>query len=206
MWTAGSSISLTFNICCRILLYPPPDYIFGPTSEGNSKFEQIVHIIEQIFAIEDYSNYKLFVTGHSLGGALANLLTYALSRSDTTFFIPKPINAISFASPGTGNDEYLEVFKQQEKDGKLRHIRISNNNDIVVNETRYKHTGLNMNLHAGLRMDIGYGNVRKTIGGNIKEHSLDEYYKNIFQETNRYILERSVEELYEEYAADVLQQ
>lgn len=182
------------------------DYIFGPTNEGNSKFDQIVHILEQLFAIKDYRNYGVFVTGHSLGAGLASLLAFALSRSDTACLIPKPITVISFASPVTGNDEFFEVFKQQEKDGKLRHIRISNNNDVVTNEIAYKHTGLNMNLRKGKRMDIGHGDVGKKIGGNIKSHDLDEYYNNIFQETNSDILEKNVEELYEEYAADVLKQ
>lgn len=86
----------------------------------------------------------------------------------------------------------------------MRHIRISNNNDLVTSELVLKHTGLNMNLRKGRKMDIGYGNVRQKLGGNIEDHDLDEYYNNIFQEANRDILEKNVEELYEEYAADVL--
>jgi hypothetical protein len=53
----------------------------------------------------DYSDYKLFITGHSLGGALATLTTVALVGCDLATTIPAilPITTITFASPRVGN-------------------------------------------------------------------------------------------------------
>ena len=177
------------------------DYIFGPSNEDKSKFEQIVHILEQLYATDEYKDYRVFVTGHSLGGSLSTLFAFALARANKAFCIPYPITAITFASPASGNDDFNIAFKAFEDEGKIRQIRISNNDDIIVTSNfLYKHAGLNMNIFNDKRMDIGYGNVRETLRGDFDAHEMDQYYMNIFQEANMDILKNSVEELYKEYA------
>ena len=179
------------------------DYIFGPSNEDKSKFEQIVHILEQLYATDEYKDYGMFVTGHSLGGSLSTLFAFALVRANKPCFIPYPITAITFASPASGNDEFNIAFKAFEDEGKIRQIRISNNDDIVVTSNfLYKHAGLNMNIFTDKRMDIGFGDVRETLRGDFDAHQMDQYSMNIFQEANMDILKNSVEELYKEYADD----
>ena len=114
-------------------------YLFGNTNndEGKSKFYQILATLKELYAYKDeeagrdYSDYDLYVTGHSLGGALAQLLAFTLAGSKDSDFLPKPVTAISYASPQVGKSGYLRAFEKLEKDGKLRHIRVSNEGDVV---------------------------------------------------------------------------
>ena len=59
----------------------------------------------------DYSDYELYVTGHSLGGGLAQLTGFALAGSEKCTNIPSPITTISFASPTAGDEEYNKAFQ-----------------------------------------------------------------------------------------------
>ena len=55
-------------------------------------------------------------TGHSLGGALTQLLAFVLAGSKEASFIPKPINAITFASPVLGKSgDFLKLFQELER-------------------------------------------------------------------------------------------
>jgi len=82
------------------------------------------------------SDFKLYVTGHSLGGGLANLFSYHLadlkSRNDESAkHIPDQITAVTFASPVVGNKPFQEKFHKLEEKGFLRHYRITNKGDLV---------------------------------------------------------------------------
>lgn len=101
---------------------------------------------------------------------------FALARANKAPFIPDPITAITFGAPACGNDEFNIAFKALEDEGKIWQIRISNNEDIIVTSNfMYKHAGLNMNIFIDKRMDIGYGNVRRTLRGDLDSHELDQY-------------------------------
>ena len=71
--------------------------------------------LEDVYAFKnedyDYSDYKLFITGHSLGGALASLTSVALAGSDLVTNIPAilPITVISYASPRCGNGGFKKL-------------------------------------------------------------------------------------------------
>jgi len=82
------------------------------------------------------SDFKLYVTGHSMGGGLANLFSYHLAdlkaRDDESAkHIPDQITAVTFASPVVGNKPFQEKFNQLEETGFLRHYRIANKGYIV---------------------------------------------------------------------------
>lgn len=127
-------------------------------------FQQIVDIINEIRSKEDekngdrYSEYSIFVPGHSLGGALAQLLDFALAFYSTRDCLPKPITAITIASPQVGNRVWLTNFKQLEKEGSLRHIRISNDGDrfCVVPSVGYFQTGVNIHLYSTKKASVEY--------------------------------------------------
>ena len=84
--------------------------------------------------------YSLYLTGHSLGGALATLCGFMFSQE-----LKNKITVISFASPRVGNLEWMKEFEKQEN---LIHYRITNDRDIitVVPAYKYYHTGIMIRL------------------------------------------------------------
>eukprot|EP00970_Alexandrium_tamarense_P018136 scaffold13320_cov215-Alexandrium_tamarense.AAC.20 len=108
------------------------DYLFSSKSGKPSKYEEIMSHVQHLF--NESSNrrkqYKLYVTGHSLGGALATLFGYfaASSASD----VPLPVTIVSVASPRVGNLNFARSFTEMESQGKIRHLRIANHKDPVT--------------------------------------------------------------------------
>lgn len=106
------------------------EYIFNNTKnvdeDGDQKYDDILKDIKPFVS----EGYKIYVAGHSLGGALSTLLAYKLAGSHKDW-IPKPITVISVASPFVGGSDFKAGFEQLEKDGMLRHLRITNSRDIV---------------------------------------------------------------------------
>lgn len=73
------------------------------------------------------SNTQIFVTGHSLGGALATLAVPDILKN-SQFTDPKPLTLYTFASPRCGNREFATKFEAT----KVQHWRIANTEDIVT--------------------------------------------------------------------------
>jgi len=181
-------------------------YLFGDThheGDGKSKFEQIVHILKQVN--KKHPGFKIYVTGHSLGGALTQLLAFALAGSKLTEDLPKPIVAISYASPRVGNRGYLQKYQQLEKAGKLRHIRVSNQGDVVTVAPSggFYQTGLNLHVAPGKQVEIAYSKDRSfwsQVNVNaLGNHGLATYHKRLFIERNLTDISSNVEELYQKY-------
>ena len=86
--------------------------------------------------LNDYPDYKLFITGHSSGGALATFFGYLLSFELTD----KQITIVSFASPRIGNLAFKHDFESRTN---LKHWRITNKNDLIphVPYFYYNHVG-----------------------------------------------------------------
>jgi hypothetical protein len=108
------------------------EYLFGQKDGNPSKYVEIMTHIEKL-VVEDVNrreNYKLYVTGHSLGGALATLFGfYAAARVGT---LPLPVTIVSVASPKVGNITFARMFAEMESQGKIRHLRIANHRDPVT--------------------------------------------------------------------------
>jgi hypothetical protein len=111
--------------------------------------------------------YKVDVTGHSLGGALAN--AFALFAScDARFTCVAPVRAYLFGSPRIGDKAYFNAFQCMEKLNKLRCVRFVNTSDLVnlipfkefspqrisllCSGRRYYHVGLQVRLYSPTRM------------------------------------------------------
>ncbi|KAL7541154.1 hypothetical protein ACHAXR_010672 [Thalassiosira sp. AJA248-18] len=193
-------------------------YLLDDTkAENYSKVYQIIDVLEQLYACKDeagrdYSDYELYITGHSLGGALTQLLAFVLAGSEEASFIPKPINAISFASPIVGDKNYLEEFQKLEKDNKLRHIRVSNNNDVVPYQVPgFRQTGVNFHVKEGKKMEVKYLNPKSLLSqcrfkSSIPKHGLGSYFSRLYAKDkhgnllNGDVLRKTIEQLYEDYA------
>lgn len=106
-------------------------YLFGSEKNGESKYDEIMTHVQKLYDSKpEYKNeYKLYVTGHSLGGALATLFGFYASASD---IVPGPVTVVSVASPRVGNLQFAACFTEYESRGKLRHLRIANHRDPVT--------------------------------------------------------------------------
>jgi hypothetical protein len=106
------------------------EYLFGAKDGMSSKYDEITNIVKRLLT-EDPSRakYKLYVTGHSLGGALATLFGYYASTSP---HMTLPVTVVSVASPRVGNIEFAQSFVELESHGRIRHLRIANHRDPVT--------------------------------------------------------------------------
>jgi hypothetical protein len=128
--------------------------------------------------IQQHPDYKIFVTGHSLGGALATLFGYILS-----YEVENMITVVSFASPRIGNKPWKKSFESKPN---LTHFRVCNNRDLVTAtpSINYYHVGTDIRLYN----DSYYINVDKTHSccdfsmfthWSILDHSCTLYYQNL---------------------------
>eukprot|EP00540_Astrosyne_radiata_P003811 CAMPEP_0116844270 /NCGR_PEP_ID=MMETSP0418-20121206/12570_1 /TAXON_ID=1158023 /ORGANISM="Astrosyne radiata, Strain 13vi08-1A" /LENGTH=479 /DNA_ID=CAMNT_0004475155 /DNA_START=1 /DNA_END=1440 /DNA_ORIENTATION=+ len=169
------------------------DYLFYPTTSGEtredgtpkSKYERILD--QTLVFLKQNPDYKLFVTGHSLGAALGSLFSFLAAADERT---PKPVTCISIASPFVGGRHFRRAHHLLERTKKLQYVRVQNSRDIVPlvppvawNFGLYKHVGLEIKLFPDARYEMVYtqGNHTKRIWGNslfnnlslnpIKKHS-----------------------------------
>jgi hypothetical protein len=132
-------------------------YLYHETKRGKdgriiSKAEEIMGKLHGLF--QTYPKYTLRVTGHSLGGALSTLFAFRAAMDGR---IPnKPVMNVSFASPFVGDHQFQHEFQALERKGWIRHLRISNEDDVVplippatldLVPMLYKHVGLHVRLY-----------------------------------------------------------
>ena len=85
--------------------------------------------------------YDIYITGHSLGGALATLFGYFVSKDMPEY----QFKVVSFGSPRVGNHAFRYNFDQCKN---LKHYRITNRRDVITSVPmyKYKHTGITIHL------------------------------------------------------------
>lgn len=116
------------------------NYLFSKAPGGTEtecKFESIMRHLKRLLA--EYPGYNIYVTGHSLGAALATVFTF-FAASDQTTLVPidenheraPTITCINFASPMTGNVEFETAFRELEDQGRIRCLRVTNYYDIFT--------------------------------------------------------------------------
>jgi len=101
-----------------------------------NKYEEILQHVKTLFAAaqsddnnDRWQTYKLYVTGHSLGGALACLFAFQAATGND---VPKPVTCVSVASPRVGDESFQKAFTQLEQLGALRHLRIAHARDPIA--------------------------------------------------------------------------
>lgn len=105
-----------------------------------SALDKIYHAVSQeVGAVrhEAAEPLPLYLTGHSLGGALATLYAARMMEEDYPFY-----SLYTFGSPRVGDREFARTFNVEAKD---RTFRFCNNNDIVTRAPSrlmgYSHVG-----------------------------------------------------------------
>jgi len=203
------------------------DYLLSKTRvEGTSQLDQILSVLKEVYACKasgrDYSDYELVITGHSLGGSLSQLLSFILAGWKKAEFIPKPVKAVTYASPVVGNKHFFSAYQDLEKENKVRHIRVSNNSDMVpgtpgMGITKpYVQTGVNIHLKENEKAEVKYENTKSILSQSsidlLVPHAVygeegKSYYERLYgidTETgafiNDHVLSKTVEQLYEEHA------
>jgi len=96
------------------------------------------------------AGYRLYVTGHSLGGATATLFAFFAASTDPEITIAGPVTLFTYASPRVGGRTFQDAFKFLEERGKLRHARFRNQKDKVPMLPyllgKYNHVGVEIRL------------------------------------------------------------
>lgn len=84
--------------------------------ESRTRYDRIVAALKDIYndiPESDRNGYNVVVSGHSLGGALANLFAFTLALREDEESCPlfHYVQAVTFAGPVVGNSGYNEVFE-----------------------------------------------------------------------------------------------
>ncbi|KAL4591023.1 hypothetical protein LXL04_003971 [Taraxacum kok-saghyz] len=81
---------------------------------------------------DDVSKWHVYVTGHSLGGALATLLALELSSSQLAKRGAISVTMYNFGSPRVGNKKFAQLYNEKVKDS----WRVVNHRDIIPSVPR----------------------------------------------------------------------
>ncbi|GKA65769.1 C2 calcium-dependent membrane-targeting protein [Tanacetum coccineum] len=125
----------------------------GFLSAYDSVRTRIISLIKTATASRDddadpVSKWHIFVTGHSLGGALATLLALELSSSQLAKRGAISVTMYNFGSPRVGNKLFAQVYNEKVKDS----WRVVNHRDIIPSVPRlmgYCHVAHPIYLAAG---------------------------------------------------------
>lgn len=83
--------------------------------------------------LRQYPGFQLYVTGHSLGGALSTLFGFfAAADEETIALSPQGVVIYSIASPFVGNLDWRFAFQELERQKRLQHLRVANQEDMVT--------------------------------------------------------------------------
>lgn len=128
--------------------------------------------------INEFKDYDIYISGHSLGGGLTTLFGYLISD-----LIDKNITLITFASPRVGDKNWANDFNSKKN---LRHYRFVNHKDIVtaMPYVSFYHVGNCILINSKNKLKFTSYLEHKDTSNFIKsfnpiDHLIDNYYKNL---------------------------
>lgn len=144
---------------------------------SNGVYQDLVSTVTKL--IEEYPDYEICVTGHSLGGALSTLFGFMISH-----VTDNKVTVISFASPRVGDWQWKKAFESKSN---LYHYRFTNARDAItaVPMINYYHVGNNIRLNDDkfelFTLDAVRGWFDETLFTcwSASEHNVDLYYKRL---------------------------
>jgi hypothetical protein len=106
-------------------------YLFRKRKDtGTTKYDEIANMVHKYGLERIGPDYKLFVTGHSLGGALTHFFSFYAS-TDKRFTKNGPVKGIAFASPYIGGHSWADAFRNQERKKLLQLVQCRNSSDVI---------------------------------------------------------------------------
>ena len=106
-------------------------YLFRKRKDtGTTKYDEIANMVHKYGTERIGPDYKLLVTGHSLGGALTHFFTFYASTEER-FTKYGPVKGIAFASPYMGGHSWADAIRHQERMKKLQLVQCRNSNDLI---------------------------------------------------------------------------
>jgi Lipase (class 3) len=191
------------------------NYLFGRTSGTSSskektRFEEMYDALRPILRANP--GYMLYLTGHSLGGALAIIaaLYFAAAAHQSSTQLPQPVTCISFGAPRVGDIHFMRAVRQLEESKRLRYLRIINDNDAITSVPvwQYHHAGIQLRLFRKDRMpDISYpkqgglpNKLSLILGNSLFNNINAQYdhgdYRDRIEANKKVLKQRSLNELY----------
>ena len=160
-------------LCCKTILHNNIYIHCGFYNQLQSIYKQILKIINNYLNID----YKIYITGHSLGGAHSQILSFLLSSKTSNL-----IKVITFGSPKVGNKNWSYIYDALPN---VIHYRITNSKDIIttVPYFNYYHTGINIHL---TKNNIYYDYSNTNYFYSICDHFITSYYDNLYGKHDLY--------------------
>jgi hypothetical protein len=94
---------------------------------SQSRLERIIREVNNLK--KQYSDHRLYVTGHSLGGALGLIAALELAAQ---FGKPgRPVTFVGIANPRAGTEGFRDACEVLEREGKMRCVGVHGHLDIV---------------------------------------------------------------------------
>jgi hypothetical protein len=181
-------------------------YLFHQIEGGATKFRRIVDCLKHYYdnAPPDVrDDFDLYVSGHSLGGALAILFASAAVASEASHPVFRKIRVATFAAPLVGNREFDQAIRKYEKSGQLKLLRISNEGDVIATRhffRNYVANGVNMHLLRDGTIEFKHGNTKfitsQMVGDLLENHSFPEHERRLFLDAEHPVLNLSYDEVY----------
>lgn len=108
------------------------EYLFQKSPEGATRMDRILQDAKTL--LKENVGFSLYMTGHSLGGALSTLCGFYAACDEELLQLThhKRIVVYSVASPYCGNWKFRHAFQELERRGRLQHLRIANREDLVT--------------------------------------------------------------------------
>ncbi|KAJ7520616.1 hypothetical protein O6H91_19G013700 [Diphasiastrum complanatum] len=143
----------TFAELQRKLLEPPASR--GPSISGMSgnirSTKLLAHdvVTQKLKELtQTHKDAKIYITGHSLGGALACLYSALLYHSKESELADKIGGVYTFGQPRVGNDEFVNFYNEKLTQPVNRYFRVVYNDDLVPRipfddeVSGFKHAGI----------------------------------------------------------------
>lgn len=177
------------------------EYLFYQSKDSSkTRLQEILEDTKQL--LRENPGYSLYMTGHSLGGALSTLCGFFAACDDELVQLTahQRIVVYSVASPFCGNWKFRHAFQELERQRRLQHLRIANLEDMVtlmpfaVPKATF--------LSPALSMLAGAGNLYKHVGIKVQLKKTEQNGKQVVEHSIHYPRENQ-SDCDEEFAKEV---